>query len=77
MNRKTILVLTMGVLTVSCSGEQNTDGLVALVDTDINLNESSALTDVVGSASIRLKSRPLARPRYLRDTSDAGSRSKA
>ena len=32
MNRKTILVLTMGVLTVSCSGEQNTDGLVAMVD---------------------------------------------
>ena len=32
MNRKTILVLTVGVLTISCSGEQNTDGLVAMVD---------------------------------------------
>ena len=32
MNRKIILVLTVGVLTISCSGEQNTDGLVAMVD---------------------------------------------
>ena len=32
MNHKTTLILTVGLLSAGCSGEQNIDGLVARVD---------------------------------------------